>query len=106
VLGFSDSLRVELMGSGVAVTVICPDFVVSEIHDRAYGGDGRAHGKTPYDNRTFMTAEECARQSVEAIEKRKRLAVLSFRGWLGRFVRPFAPGLIDAIAARAVRRIH
>ena len=35
VVGFFDSLRIELDGSGVSVTVICPDFVLSEIHRRA-----------------------------------------------------------------------
>jgi len=37
VVGFFDSLRVELLEAGVSVTVICPDFVVSEIHKRALG---------------------------------------------------------------------
>jgi hypothetical protein len=37
------------------------------------------------------------------MEKRQRLAVLSSRGRWGRLVRVVAPGLIDRIAARAVR---
>ena len=36
-VGFFDSLRIELAGSGVDVSVIAPDFVVSEIHKRAIG---------------------------------------------------------------------
>ena len=39
--GFFDSLRVELAGSGVSVTLVCPGFVVSEIHKRAIGPDGQ-----------------------------------------------------------------
>ena len=39
-IGFFDSLRIELRGSGVDVSVIAPDFVVSEIHKRAIGPDG------------------------------------------------------------------
>jgi hypothetical protein len=37
------------------------------------------------------------------MQKRQRLRILSLRGRLGRYVRLVAPGLIDAIAARAVR---
>ncbi len=39
--GFFDSLRIELMGTGVTVTMIAPDFVLSEIHRRAFGKDGK-----------------------------------------------------------------
>jgi short-subunit dehydrogenase len=106
VLGFFDSLRVELRGSGVDVTVICPDFVVSEIQKRGLGADGQALGTSPLDEAKIMSAEECARRSVRAMEKRQRLAVLSARGRVGRLLRVFAPGVIDAIAERAVRKSH
>lgn len=103
VIGFFDSLRVELAGSGVDVTVIAPDFVVSEIHRRSIGADGRPLGQSPMQESKIMTAEECAALTVRAMERRQRLAVLSARGRWGRIVRLFAPGLIDRIAARAVR---
>jgi hypothetical protein len=38
------------------------------------------------------------------MEKRQRLLITSWRGRLGRFVRVFAPGIIDGIARRAVAR--
>ena len=44
-VGFFDSLRIELAGSGVDVSVIAPDFVVSEIHKRAIGPDGQPLGR-------------------------------------------------------------
>jgi len=103
VIGFFDSLRIELIDSGVSVTIACPDFVVSEIHKRAIGADGKPLGKSPMQEARIMTAEECARQVARAIADRRRMTVMSLRGRLGRFVRLFAPGLIDRIAARAVR---
>jgi NAD(P)-dependent dehydrogenase (short-subunit alcohol dehydrogenase family) len=102
--GFFDSLRIELAGTGVDVTMIAPDFVRSEIHARALGADGRALGTNPLENQPIQTAEEAARRIVRAMRRRKRLAVLSRRGRLGRFVRPFLPGLIDRIARRAIER--
>ncbi len=103
VFGFFDSLRIELAGSGVSVTVVAPDFVLSEIHRRAAGPDGRPLGHSPMQEAKIMTADRCAAEIVEAMEKRRRLRILSLRGRLGRYVRLVAPGLIDAIAARAVR---
>ena len=46
-VGFFESLRIELIGSGVDVTIIAPDFVVSQIHRRATGADGKPLGHTP-----------------------------------------------------------
>ncbi|MEO8274704.1 MAG: SDR family oxidoreductase [Thermoanaerobaculia bacterium] len=104
--GFFDSLRIELAGSGVSVTLACPDFVKSEIHRRALGPDGKAAGVSPIQEDRVMTAARCAALILRAAAARKRLAVLSLRGRLGRYVRVFAPGLIDRIAARAVAVGH
>ncbi len=104
VIGFYDSLRVELLSTGVSVTILCPDFVVSEIHKRATGSDGKPLGESPMQESKIMTAEECAALMIPAIEKRQRMLVMSLRGRLGRWVRLVAPGLIDRIALRAVER--
>ncbi len=106
IFGFFDSLRIELAGSGVSVTLVAPDFVVSEIHRRAAGPDGQPLGRSPMRESRIMTAERCAQEIVSATERRQRLRILSLRGRLGRYVRLLAPGLIDAIAARAVRQGH
>ncbi len=104
VIGFFDSLRVELIGSGVDVTIVAPDFVVSEIHKRAIGKHGKPIGATPMQESRIMSAERCAELIVDAMSKRRRLAILSARGRLGRFVRLLAPGVIDRIALEAVRQ--
>jgi short-subunit dehydrogenase len=101
--GFFDSLRIELAGTGVSVTMVAPDFVVSEIHRRAMGADGQPLGNSPMQERRIMSTAACAAMIVRAMEKRKRLVVGSARGKMGRFVRLVAPGLIDRIAARAIR---
>jgi short-subunit dehydrogenase len=104
--GFFDSLRIELRGSGVSVTLACPDFVRSEIHRRALGADGKAVGKSPLREERTMSAADCARLILAAGAARRRMALLSLRGRLGRYVQVFAPGLIDRIAERAVARGH
>ncbi len=103
-MGFYDSLRIELMGTGVDITMIAPDFVVSEIHRRSEGPDGRPLGETPMQESKIMTAEACAAMILGGMQGRKRLVIGSLRGKLGRVVRIFAPGLIDRVAKRAIER--
>jgi short-subunit dehydrogenase len=105
-IGFFDSLRIELAESGVDVSVIAPDFVVSEIHKRAIGPDGQPLGSSPMQQSKIMTAAECAARIVRAIEKRERLVLMSTRGKLGRWLKLLAPTMIDRIAARAIRQRH
>ena len=104
VIGFFDSLRIELAGTGVDVTVVCPYFVRSEIHKRAAGSDGQALGTTPMREDRIMTAEECAERTVSAMSRRQRMLVFTAKGKLGRFAKLVAPGLVDRIALRAVER--
>jgi NAD(P)-dependent dehydrogenase (short-subunit alcohol dehydrogenase family) len=103
VIGFFDSLRIELQDDGVSVTIVAPDFVLSEIHRRAIGADGQPLGKSPLRESRILSAEECARLILRAAERRERLRITSLRGRLGRWVRLVAPGLIDGIARRAIR---
>ncbi|HET7812518.1 MAG TPA: SDR family oxidoreductase [Steroidobacteraceae bacterium] len=105
-IGFFDSLRIELAGTGVDVSVIAPDFVVSEIHKRAIGPDGEPLGASPMMQAKIMTAEDCAARIVRAMEKRQRLLLMSRRGKLGRWLKLVAPSIIDRIAARAIRQRH
>jgi short-subunit dehydrogenase len=104
VFGFFDSLRIELEESGVSVTIVAPYFVLSEIHRRSSGPDGKALGKSPMQEDKIMTAEECAALTVAGMEKRERLVVTNWRGGrLSRLLRIFAPGVVDRLAQKAVR---
>ena len=103
VFGFFDSLRIELDGTGVSVTLVAPYFVLSEIHRRALGPDGQPLGKSPMQEDKIMTAEELARLTVAAMEKRQRLLLTNWRGRFGRLARIFAPGLVDRLAMKSVR---
>jgi short-subunit dehydrogenase len=101
-IGFFDSLRIELAGSGVSVTVICPGFVTSEIRERAYGADGKPLGKSPVRESEVMSAEECARIMINAIAQRKREEVMTLRGKLGQWAKLIAPGMVDRMARKAI----
>jgi short-subunit dehydrogenase len=103
-MGFFDSLRIELADSGVSVSVIAPYFVQSEIRRRSPGPDGRTVAASPIREAEIMSAEECARRIVRAMEKRQRILVMTFKGKLGRWVGLALPGLVDRMALAAVRK--
>ncbi|MBL0143324.1 MAG: SDR family oxidoreductase [Betaproteobacteria bacterium] len=100
--GFFDTLRIELAGSGVSVTMIYPGFVSTGIRENASGPDGKPIRVSPVKEGEVMGVEECARITLEAIKARKREVVMTARGKLGLFLKLLAPGLVDRIARRAI----
>ncbi len=102
-IGFFESLRIEVQPQGIDVLIVAPDFVVSEIHRRAIGPDGAPLGASPMQQDRIMTAERCATLVRGAMQRRDRLLITSWRGRLGRWLRLVAPRAMDRIAARAIR---
>jgi short-subunit dehydrogenase len=100
--GFFDSLRIELAGSGVTVTMVYPGFVATGIRENATGPDGRPIAVSPVKEGEVMGVEECARITVAALEARKREVVMTARGRLGLLLKLVAPALVDRIARRAI----
>jgi len=102
-VGFFDSLRIELMDTGVDVTLIYPGFVVSEIHKRAFGADGQPLGESPMQEDKIMTTAECARLIADAMKKRKRDVIMTTRGKIGMWLKLLMPSRIDKIAQKAIQ---
>jgi short-subunit dehydrogenase len=102
--GFFDSLRIELAGSGISVTVIHPGFVATGIRESAAGAAGTPAGVSTVRERDAMSVEDCARRIVRAIERRERRVVMTARGKMGVWLRLIAPGLVDRIARRAIEQ--
>lgn len=102
VIGFYDSLRVELAGSGVDVTVVAPDFVQSRILARALDAHGEPLDISPLDQKRLLSAEKCARKIVRGMARRKRLVLTSERTAWARWGRILTPWLVDRIAAASV----
>jgi short-subunit dehydrogenase len=102
--GFFDTLRIELAGAGVSVTMIYPGFVSTGIRENATGPDGKPIEVSPVREGEVMSVEECARITLAAIESRKREVVMTARGRMGMFLKLVAPGLVDGIARRAIEK--
>ena len=103
-VGFFDTLRIEMSADGISVTIAYPDFVATETRARAYGSDGKPLGVSPVQEGRVMTADECARLILKASARRRREIVMGLRGRVGQYIRVFLPGLTDRIARRAIER--
>ena len=104
-IGFSDSLRMEVEPAGVSVTVICPAFVVTEFHERYLDKRGQPKGPSGrkiYTERT-MTADQCAQIVLRAARLRKRQVVMR-PGTLALWLKLIAPSLVDRLTMLRVRR--
>ena len=101
--GFFNSLRIELASSGVSVTMIYPDFVATDTRRQAFGADGQPLGESPVQESKLMSAETCAGLIVQAAGRRQR-EQMQGRGRFLQYVLPFAPGLIDRMALRAIQK--
>jgi short-subunit dehydrogenase len=105
VVGFYESLRIELAASGVDVTILAPDFVQSEILARAIGADGRPMETSPLDQQKLLSTEKCVRKVVRGMERRKRLVLTSERSAWARWGKLLSPKLVDRIAAGSVQSL-
>jgi len=94
---FYASLRNELSGTGVSVTVIYPSWVKTGITGRALKADGTKKGVVSVHENNGMAADKCAKIIVSAAGKRKREVVMTFEGKLGLWLRLIAPALVDSI---------
>ncbi|MEJ7558064.1 MAG: SDR family oxidoreductase [Pedobacter sp.] len=95
--GFMESLRTELLKTGVHVMVACPGFTTSNIRVAALSEDGSSHGETSMDEGKMMTAEEVAVLMANGIANRKRTLVITGQGKLTVWLNKLLPGLADKL---------
>jgi short-subunit dehydrogenase len=103
--GFSDSIRMELAGSGVSVTVIYPYWVISDFHENVLNRHGQRRGRAGRNFYTprMMTADQCAHRTLSAAWQRRRELVM-WPGLPGLICKLVAPGLLDWIIIRFILR--
>lgn len=100
VIGFMDSLRAEMAQYGLTVTSILPGFINTQVAHNSLTGDGSALGHEDPDNAGGISAEACARKSLEAIAKQKAEVVVgSGLSKLAPFLQRFFPGLVRRMIA-------
>lgn len=93
-IGYLESLRVELRGSGIAVVTICPGYIATPMT-----------AANPYRMPFLMQPDDAARKIARAIARRRRFYVLPWQMAIaGRMLRALPRPLYDRIFAKAPRK--
>jgi len=95
--GFMESLRTELLKTGVHVMVACPGFTASNIRVAALAKDGGAHGETSMEEGKMASADVVAQTIVDGIAARKRTLVMTGQGKLTVWINKLLPALADKL---------
>ena len=93
-ISYLESLRVELRGSGVSVTTLCPGYIATPMTAR-----------NPYRMPFMMSAEQAAKKMILAIDSKQDFAVMPWQmAIIGRIMRNLPNRLYDTLAAKSGRK--
>jgi short-subunit dehydrogenase len=101
VRALAEALRGELAPQGIAVVLITPGFVNSEIRLVDNRGRLRADAPDPVPHWLRMPTERAARQIVRAVARRRRERIITFHGRLGVLLARHTPRLLAFLARRS-----
>jgi dehydrogenase/reductase SDR family protein 7B len=101
--GFFDSLRSEVYDYNIAVTLVLPGYVRTQLSFNALVGDGSKQDKMDTATDTGILPEIFAEKLIKAIEKRKREVVIAgLRETAAIYIKRFFPGFL----ANKVRKVN
>jgi short-subunit dehydrogenase len=102
----ADGLYWEMKPQGVAVTLISPGLIGSEIRQQDQSGVFKPEMNDPAPQRLAIPTDKAVRQMLRAIEKRKKEAVITAHGKVIVLASKIAPGLLKPLvgAGRSVSR--
>jgi short-subunit dehydrogenase len=101
---FFEAMRLELMDSGVDITIVYPGVVATDIRLHGYGPDGRPAGKSSLKEENAMPLAVCVRQIIAATLARKRQLVMTLPGKIGLWVKLVFPKVVDRMILRALKK--
>lgn len=104
VRALAEGLRAELAPTGVAVVLLSPGFVVSEIRQVDRFGRLRSEYRDGVPPWLRMPTEKAARKIVTAIANRRREAVITLHGMVAVFLARHLPRTTAFLVARAAPR--
>ncbi|MEM6378149.1 MAG: SDR family oxidoreductase [Bacteroidota bacterium] len=100
--GFYDALRYELKHTNIAVTVICPGYIKTNLSLNALTKDGSTHGKMDDNQRNGMSTSQFCKKAMQVIEKGQDEAVIGGFETLGVYLKRFFPSILKWYVGRSV----
>ena len=93
-ISYLESLRVELRGTGVCVTTLCPGYIATPMT-----------AQNLYPMPFMMSAEQAARKMILAIDRRRNFVVMPWQmAVVGKIMRILPNCLYDTLAAKSGRK--
>lgn len=102
VQGYFDSLRAEMFKNNVAVTIIFPGYINTDISKNALVGDGSHYEKVDDAIQNGLPVDVCAQQIIASIAAQKEEVIVSeLREKIGVLIKRFFP----SVMSRMVRNL-
>ncbi|QOD59719.1 SDR family oxidoreductase [Polaribacter haliotis] len=99
--GFFDCLRAENHKNNIAVTLVCPGFINTNVSKNALTGDGTPQGKMDVATGNGMSPERLAKLMINAIEnKKEEVYIAGAKEKLGVYTKRFFPKLISILVRK------
>ena len=99
--GFFDTLRAEHYQDNIAVTLICPGFIHTQVSVNAVTGDGSPLGEMDQAQAQGMSAEACADQLLRALLRKKEEVYIGGKETWAVYLKRFFPGIFSRILRKA-----
>jgi short-subunit dehydrogenase len=98
--GYFDSLRAEMHGKGIFVSVILAGRILTKISQNAVTKDGSKYNKLDEGQANGMTADEAARRIIKGVANRKPEIMFGGKELLMVYIRRYLPKLFYYMAPR------
>lgn len=98
--GFFESLLLEEAHNSIHVTIACPGKINTPISLSALNEKGEAHGVMDHNQQTGMPVEECVRQLLQAVDKKKKEVLIGNKEIKAVTLKRFLPGLFWKVIAK------
>jgi short-subunit dehydrogenase len=102
--GFFESLRAEHHKDNIHITMVCPGFIKTSISLNAMIGDGSKQGSMDKKTGAGITAEECAKQIIRAVNRNKHQVLIGRSEIIAAYLARFFPRLLRIIVRKTAVR--
>ena len=99
--GFFDGLRMEHEKDGIAVTLVCPGFVQTNVAKNALTADGSTQNKEDDATKNGLPVDTFAKKMIAAIEKSKFEAYIGKKEIMGVYLKRFFPRLLHKVVLKS-----
>ncbi len=89
--GYFDSLRSEMYDKKINITIVCPGFIKTKVTLNALTANGSPQGTMDSAQENGMSAEECAKQIVQAVKSNKEEVYIGGKEVKGILFKRFFP---------------